>query len=201
MIISHRWRFVYIGPPKTASTALHRWLSQPAFCPERWTPKQQDQHSIDIPLEANDYFTFASVRNPMDRAVSLWAHSQSQSSLMADNYWPMSFEEFVLEYQPSADWFYSISQSELLAPLRLDALVRFERLAEDLLALPPIAEAIQGEGELEPLAHLNQTTHRPWRELCTPRIAEAIFQRWKHDWRLPLITPGGPKSYLCSSWE
>jgi hypothetical protein len=46
MIVSHRWRFVYIGPPKTASTALHHWLSQPAFCEKRWSPEPQDQHSI-----------------------------------------------------------------------------------------------------------------------------------------------------------
>ena len=36
VIVSHRWRFVYIGLPKTASTALHHWLSQPAFCERRW---------------------------------------------------------------------------------------------------------------------------------------------------------------------
>jgi len=118
MIVSHRWRFVYIGPPKTASTALHRWLSQPAFCARRWTPDRRDQHSIQIPKEARGYVVFASVRNPFDRAVSLWAHSQTQPSLMADDCWPMSFEEFVLEYQPQAGWFYSMSQSELLAPVR-----------------------------------------------------------------------------------
>ncbi len=95
MIISHRCRFVYLGPPKAASTALHHWLSQPAFCDERWSPVKQDQHSILIPPGCEDYFTFASVRNPFDRCVSLWAHSQSVTSLAADDCWPMSFEEFL----------------------------------------------------------------------------------------------------------
>ncbi len=80
---------------------------------------------------------------------------------MTDDCRPMSFEEFVLVHQPRAGWFYSMSQSEFLAPLRLDALVRFESLEEDLLALPPIAEAVRAGEELEPLAWLNRTRHRP----------------------------------------
>lgn len=181
MIVSHRWRFVYIGPPKTASTALHRWLSQPAFCPKRWTADRQDQHSIVIPKEARGYFVFASIRNPFDRAVSLWAHSQTQPSLQADDCYPMSFDEFVLEYQPRASWFYRVSQSELLAPVRLDAVVRFDRLEEDLHRLPPIAAAVEGGTPLEPLPRLNETSHPPWQELCTPRLAEVIAYRWAED--------------------
>jgi len=182
VIISHRWRFVYIGPPKTASTALHHWLSQPAFCAERWTPDRRDQHSIQIPKAAEDYFTFASVRNPFDRAVSLWAHSQSQPSLLADDCYPMSFEEFVLEHQLRAGWFYSMSQSEFLAPVRLDGLVCFDRLEEDLHRLPPIAAALGAGDPLEPLHRLNETRHPPWQELCTSRLVDAIVYRWKADW-------------------
>jgi len=181
VIISHRWRFVYIGPPKTASTALHRWLSQPAFCPKRWEPDRQDQHSIQIPKEAQGYFIFASTRSPLDRAVSLWAHSQTQPSLMADDCYPMSFEEFVLEYQPRASWFYRMSQSALLAPVRLDGIVRFDRLEEDLPRLPPIAAALRAGASLEPLPRLNETSHRPWRELCTPWLSDVITYRWGAD--------------------
>jgi len=124
---------------------------------------------------------FASVRNPFDRAVSLWAHSQTQPSLMADDCWPMSFEEFVLEYQPRASWFYRLSQSELLAPVRLDAMVRFDHLREDLHRLPPIAAALRAGEVLEPLRWLNKTSHRPWRELYTASLAEMVGYRWRLD--------------------
>ena len=88
----------------------------------------------------------------------------------------MSFEEFVLEHQPRAGWFYSVSQSEFLAPVRLDGIVRFDRLEEDLHRLPPIVAALGAGDPLEPLHRLNETRHPPWQELCTPRlfsIAEA----------------------------
>jgi len=181
MIISHRWRFVYVGPPKTASTTLHHWLSQPAFCDERWTPDRQDQHSVVIPPEVQDYFTFASVRDPLDRVISLWAHSQSPASLAGGWVWPMNFEEFVLEFQPQASWFYRLSQAELLAPVRLDAVVRFERLEQDLFRLPPIVAAV-GAGEvLEGVPWLNRTGRRPWEEQGTARLDQILAHRWADD--------------------
>lgn len=120
--------FVRVGPPKTASTTLDHWLPRPALCERRWSPERQDQHSILIPPQAESYFSFASVRNPFDRAVSLWAHSQSPRSFVADGTYPMSFEEFILEYQPQAIWFYRLSQSEMLAPIHLDTVVRVDHL-------------------------------------------------------------------------
>jgi len=182
MIISHRCRFVYLSPPKTASTSLHHWLSQPSFRVQRWKPrKQHDQHSVDIPEDCRGYFTFASVRHPLDRNVSLWSHSQSNTSLRHDNSWPMDFEEFLLVYQPKASWFYQRSQVELLTPVRLDAVVRFDRLEEDLFSLPPIAAVIKSGKPLEPLPILNSTKHARWQELCTPELATVIMERHGED--------------------
>jgi len=100
---------------------------------------------------------------------------------MADDCWPMTFEEFVLEYQPQTSWFYSMSQSELLAPVRLDGIVHFDCLEEDLYRLPPIAAAIEASTILEPLPRLNETSHSPWQQLCTPWLLEAIAYRWSAD--------------------
>jgi len=181
MIISHRWRFVYVGPPKTASTTLHHWLSQPAFCDQRWTPERQDQHSVVIPPEVQDYFTFASIRDPLDRAVSLWAHSQSPTSLAAGEVWPMGFEEFVLEFQPRASWFYRLSQAELLASVRLDGVIRFERLEKDLFRLPPIAAAV-GAGEmLEAVPCFNETSHPNRESVCIPELVAGLAHLWPGD--------------------
>jgi len=100
---------------------------------------------------------------------------------MVDDCWPVSFEEFVLEYQPRASWFYRLSQSELLAPVRLDAVVRFDRLEQALYRMPPIAAALEAGHVLEPLPRLNETSHRPWQELCTPRLSNIIAYRWSAD--------------------
>ena len=98
-----------------------------------------------------------------------------------ENTYPMDFGEFVLEYQPQASWFYRLSQSELLAPARLDAVVRFDRLKEDLHRLSPIAAAVQVSEVLEPLLRLNETSHPPWQELCTAQLAEVMAYRWAPD--------------------
>jgi hypothetical protein len=195
MIISHRWRFVYVGPPKTASTTLHHWLSQPTLCDQRWTPDRQDQHSVVIPAEVRDYFTFASIRDPLDRAVSLWAHSQSPASLAGGGVWPMSFEEFVLEFQPQASWFYRLSQAELLAPVRLDGVVRVERLEEDLRRLPPIAAAGRAGEVLEPLPRFNETSHPPWERSCTPQRVARLAHLWSENFGLCGI---GPQAEIAS---
>ena len=144
-------------------------------------PDRQDQHPTLIPLKAADYFIFASTRNPFDRAVSLWSHSQSKSSLLADSSYPMSFAQFVLEYQPQATWFYRLSQSELLAPLRVDAVVRFDHLKEDLYRLPSIAAAVRAGEVMEPLPWLNKTSHPPWQKLLAPLLADVIAYHWSAD--------------------
>jgi len=181
MIISHRWQFVYLGPPKTASTTLHRWLSQPAFCESRWTPERQDQHSVTIPAACRHYFTFASLRDELDRTVSLWRHSQSPGELARGWTHPMDFREFVEEFQPYASWFFRAVPAELLAPVRLDAVVRFERLERDLVNLPPLAAAIAAAvaagRRLEPLKHLNRTRHAPWATYYTPALREQVEYR------------------------
>jgi len=58
---------------------------------------------------------------------------------MAEDCHPMCFEDFGLEYQPRASWFYRLSQSAPVALVRLDVVVRFDHLEEDLYRLPPIA--------------------------------------------------------------
>ena len=122
MIVSRKRRFVYISPPRTASTTLHRWLSQPALCEVRWTADRNDQHDMKIPATAAGYFSFASIRHPCARAVSLWAHGQTATELV----FPvpkMHFVQFVRDWLPTAWWFYGGGQAEYLDGLHLDALV------------------------------------------------------------------------------
>ena len=99
MIVSCAYRFVLVTPPKTASTSLHTFLSQPPFCPQRWTPAIGDQHSAAIPEDGRDYLAVTCWRHPLDREISLWAHSQSPASRHHDQTEPMTFAEFVHDFQ------------------------------------------------------------------------------------------------------
>ena len=70
MVINRAKKWVYLGPPKTASTSLHQLLTAPPFAGERMS----SQHEMVVPADCRDFFIFASVRNPYDRAASLWRH-------------------------------------------------------------------------------------------------------------------------------
>lgn len=195
MIVSHLRQFLYFGPPKTATTSLHRWLSQPLFCRRRWTPAQGDQHAARVLAGCEEYFRFASIRHPLDREVSLWAHSQSRASREQGTP-ALTFCEFVA-WQPTASWFYRTGQAEILRGVRLDAVVRFDRLAEDLAGLPPIAPLILGYPGFEPLERLNcQGEQPPWRTHyeAHPGLAEAVAERFAADVDLYRRWNGGEKA-------
>jgi len=66
VIVLHRERRVYVGVPKTASTALHAHLAS------RGGVLQGRQHGMDVPEELRGYRVFATAMNPYRRAWSLW---------------------------------------------------------------------------------------------------------------------------------
>lgn len=168
MIVSHKLRFVYIGPPKTASTTLHWWLSQPALCDSRWESDWDHQHDTSIPPEARDYFRLASIREPLDRAVSMWQHKRADCDRLSVR--PLEFAEF-MAWLPVSDWFYSKRQSDYLRGLWPDAIVRFDRLESDLLSLPFIASIPRQN--LEPIPKLNPTQHAASDSYYTPWLRQA----------------------------
>lgn len=66
MIVHHGQRWVYVGVPKTASTALHEYLIALGGV------RLGRQHGMDVPPELRGYRVFATVMNPYRRAWSLW---------------------------------------------------------------------------------------------------------------------------------
>lgn len=94
MYISKRYRFVYIGIPKTASTSLHR------FFEELMGPNDLDlgthwQHRVDLPEWAKGFRVVASVREPTPRMRSLWRHSQT-SGVKRQEIPRMTFYDFIV---------------------------------------------------------------------------------------------------------
>jgi len=65
MIISDKYRYVYIGIPRTGSKSMNHWLVE--YFDGRW---HGGHHDYDIPEEAANYLVFTIVRNPYDRATS-----------------------------------------------------------------------------------------------------------------------------------
>jgi hypothetical protein len=155
MIISHTLRFVYIGPPKTAPTTMHAFLSQLLlFDGERDvnTIDSQEQHKADVPPECEDYFTFATVREPAARLDSLWRHCRGEAERLGI-YPVLSFEEFLEWRKTCFKPFLAGDQEYYLKQARIDQVVRVERLREDVERLPFAMPLLD---EIEPPKRLNR---------------------------------------------
>lgn len=100
MIINYEKKWIYIGPPKTGSTAISFLLTDGKYNPNKeiFTLKNNNnffgisdggQHTPWPPNKINDeykdYFVFISVRNPFSRIVSLWRHWNSGKNLQETN--------------------------------------------------------------------------------------------------------------------
>ena len=178
MIVSHPLRFIYAGPPKTATTSLHEWLRQPRLQAEPWTPDQTSQHSFETAPAGPEYYRFATVRHPFDRTVSLWRHSQI-GGIKDGGLSAMSFAEFIA-WVPDAPRFYSAPQADYLADAQIDSLVYYEALEADLLRLPFLAGLLN----LDPIPIRNPTRHDPWYTYYTPELDAAVREHFQVDFDL-----------------
>ena len=80
MLISHKYKFVFISIPKTGSTSIRNSLSQYGDVFSSTDPnspvylhiksKQLKKYFIENKWNWDDYFKFAFVRNPWDSMVS-----------------------------------------------------------------------------------------------------------------------------------
>lgn len=66
MMVHEEARWVYLGIPKTASTALHHFLEQ------RGARRCGRQHEMRVPEEWWSWLVFGTTRNPFRRAWALW---------------------------------------------------------------------------------------------------------------------------------
>lgn len=123
MIVHHVGRWVYLAAPKTASISLHAWLPG---------ERSEFAHSMHVQAPAESYLRWTVLRDPYDRAVSLWTHYWNHEQGMQ-----LDFRQFCFALADRLlPPFYQWNQSDWLRGQRLDAVVRFEHLAIDLRRLP-----------------------------------------------------------------
>src|SRR4051812_32524350 len=77
MVISHKYKFIYFAPVRTASTSL--WcLLRDNFEAEEMGVDKWKRHETFLPKDYESYFTFMSVRNPYTRYVSSYSFFSKQ---------------------------------------------------------------------------------------------------------------------------
>ena len=124
----------------------------------------------------NNTFTFSSIRNPWDRAVSMWK---------LDYFKHMSFGGFCTKLQKNtfnrggekwhtASLFHHLVDNE--GALKVDFIVRFENFKEDFNTLCTTLNLTNTK-----LPHKNKSNHKPYIEHYNDKTKKIIAQHYKED--------------------
>jgi len=154
MIISHKYKFIYLRSQKTASTSIEVFLS--AYCDDTdvvtiMTEETPEWHKGNCKLNGhvsaydvrehigdeifNDYYKFTSIRNPLDKMLSAYFWWLKNPHLAPPNCRPdgMSFSEWIMKYDFNHTMaifhhpYYKIN-GDIIA----DDYIRYETLENDL---------------------------------------------------------------------
>ncbi len=147
MIINHKKKWIYIGPPKTGSTAISYILTDGKY-DNNGVKKLLDynfggkeingQHTPWPPdkLESkyDDYYVFISVRNPFSRIVSLynhWKYGKSYNNQVdVENKTLKDFITLILEKKFLENSFFCTTMSAWVS--RYNCFIKQEMLENDL---------------------------------------------------------------------
>jgi hypothetical protein len=168
VILSDKHKFIYVAPPKTATTTLYPFFS-------RYGRQVGTKHRGSLKVYAEkgysgwkEYFSFVSVRNPWARMVSEYFYSKSRTHLRGFRIKAnsLSFEEFVAwrigeKGAAGTVMHYFVNGHDVNTDIVLpyDDFIRVERLQEDFdrvcasIGLP-----------FKPLGKRNSTKHEHYRE-------------------------------------
>ena len=168
MLIAHDLKVVFLGVPRTSSTATHTALKQISSKFDYF-----GKHGMNIPEQYRHYFTFACVRNPYAREYShyLYRHTTPNNAL---NKWAKnwSFDEYVrwnVDHTARPTDFRDKPQSTHLDGIRLDALLRFEDLPEAFYTLPFVPKKFKWPVMLKRLGG------KPWQPHYTKETADLVY--------------------------
>jgi len=148
VIVSPEYEYVFVEVPRTGSRAVRHWL-QAYYCGQVVGPWA---HHVNVPEAARSHHTWAVVRDPVQRASSLWSWFFDSPDVGQPR--PAASEVGGTGLLDFARWLGSerwreanspnvrsmvMPQGEMLSLLRVDRVVRHETLPAGLSELPWVA--------------------------------------------------------------
>lgn len=189
------YRSVYTAIPKVANSSIKARIIEMKGLPPSERPHARESGLTHITPHnvagREDWFRFTFVRNPWDRAVSLWSDKCGENSDvdLAPYGLPrgIGFDEFVRVIAGFQDKYAEIhfkSQASLLMHnnrLLPDFVGRFERLNEDWARILKIMDL---DPDQHGLPHHRASTHKEYRSYYTPFLAQLVEERYGDEIRL-----------------
>jgi hypothetical protein len=200
MLISDSHQFIFVHNRKAAGTSIRNRLAPFSLPPPQgmWNKLrsraglQSDYREHAFRLHAPistaidlmpcglfaHYFKFAFVRNPWDRIVSEYEFVRNYDrhprhrKVAAMNY----LADFIHFQRKRGDAFQTKLLQDSAGDLAVDFIGRFERLAHDF------EEVVRHiDVEVEPLAHLNPSRMRDYRDYYTTESIDLVARYWRDE--------------------
>ena len=156
MIVSHKYKCVYMAVPKTGTTSVRRALDMIGGEPFVWGDEEGEwefpvnvpqrsalKHICCVPAELAGYCVFGSVRNPYSRQVSRYLESIKNRRDPSQSH----FEEFTLggktSYRSSCRGWLDGSVPKGCVPFEVNHILKMETIEEDFNGLPFVSKEIE----------------------------------------------------------
>lgn len=175
-MISDQYKCIFVEVPKTGTTSIRSILGEPIK--PHLNIYQIYQSTSDVTFSS--YFKFGFVRNPWDRAVSLF---ERREGMQLRN--KMTFAEFIdwmrfasstclhpVPHRYQLDWFVNANGDVIV-----DHIGRFENLESDWERI----QAKLGISIVLPKLNHNPNRQRDYREYYTKELADKVKQRFAVD--------------------
>lgn len=193
MRISHKYKFIFICIPKTASESIRKALNpysdiiSSSKFPYYWHVKAQElkMHFEKIDWAWNGYFKFAFIRNPWERLVSRYHYSKPDKNL---KYWHtdgwdesdlISFDEYIKTCNDKMGCCHDVNQLDYITDDKggflVDFVGRYENLEEDWKV---ICDRI---GIKTGISCINASKHKHYSLYFTEETKQIVIEWFKRD--------------------
>jgi hypothetical protein len=159
MVISHKYKYVFIQLDKTASTAIAKELCENYDAnPILWKHARYKDFMLIANAEQKKYFKFSGIRNPLDSAVSLYYYWKNAQGI--ENKKDFKKYKFITGTNASfADYFKKYLSKNIFCEWKyqnfekLDYVYKYENLDTEFAKILNLLEITQKN----PLQKFNQT--------------------------------------------
>tara|TARA_Y100000590_G_scaffold143436_1_gene164655 strand:- start:10564 stop:11163 length:600 start_codon:yes stop_codon:yes gene_type:complete len=189
MRISHKNKWIFLSSSRTGSTSTRKALDKfsdiksvhYSKCEEEQNPFYNHISLREIQsifkhdnIDFKSYTTFTAVRNPWDRALSLYFHSQQ----IMHNPAPTAFSDWIKKVQARGPLYGQIYNQCLddKNQYAIDSIIRFEYMQKDFnVACDKIGIPRQQ------LPHANATKHKHYTEYYNYETHEIVAEKYAKD--------------------